>query len=541
MPITDPTDIAGLGLWFDGDDASSITISSGSSVSQWNDKSGNARHLTQGTAARQPQYTATLNGRDGLTFNTSQAYWMTVDFTPMTQPVTRFIVCQLNAGFGVTLHDSAAGFTSRMMFARYSNNNLVLYAGGGEPVVGTGDTNVHLWTTVYNDTASIHRAEGLLVGTTHSPGSQALDGITLAASIGGGADHVDGAIYEVIFYDALLTGAQISDVEAYLATKWGITLPAPPLISHVALGVKAGTGTTTVSVAHPAGTANHQVLLAGRCAWEPTVTFADESGWTASGSLSGGTGTATDAHQTAIRVDRKELSASDAGPTVFDQTVSAQGGVAAVMASYQKASTTATWGFATATGDDATHAANRSVTASSTMGLAVGDIVTAWVAVDTDASMTITSPAITATNVTFGATTRRTSGVGSGTGDDGNIELFDAEVTALSSGTEQTQAPVLDFTTATTQCGPVAFVRLRAVPANVNGTAAGSLAISGVAAGAPAGPGGGVGEAAGTVAFGATASGAVAHTATAAGTLAITGTAVVPSGGADHVHPVDVV
>ena len=44
-------------LWLDADDATTITKDGGNLVSQWNDKSGNARHVTQATAAnRQPPF-----------------------------------------------------------------------------------------------------------------------------------------------------------------------------------------------------------------------------------------------------------------------------------------------------------------------------------------------------------------------------------------------------------------------------------------------------------------------------------------------------
>lgn len=55
-----------LALWLDAADASTITLN-GSTVSQWNDKSGNARHVSQATAANQPQYEGTgLNGKPSL-------------------------------------------------------------------------------------------------------------------------------------------------------------------------------------------------------------------------------------------------------------------------------------------------------------------------------------------------------------------------------------------------------------------------------------------------------------------------------------------
>lgn len=52
----DPSELgASLALWLDADDASTITLN-GSTVSQWDDKSGNDRHASQGTAADQPAY-----------------------------------------------------------------------------------------------------------------------------------------------------------------------------------------------------------------------------------------------------------------------------------------------------------------------------------------------------------------------------------------------------------------------------------------------------------------------------------------------------
>jgi hypothetical protein len=44
--FTDPTDLPNLVYWYDATDASTFTFSSGVIVSQWNDKSGNAYHMT---------------------------------------------------------------------------------------------------------------------------------------------------------------------------------------------------------------------------------------------------------------------------------------------------------------------------------------------------------------------------------------------------------------------------------------------------------------------------------------------------------------
>ena len=64
-PFT-PASISGLALWLDAADTATITQSSGL-VSQWNDKSGNARHATQATGANQPvTNTRTIGGRNAI-------------------------------------------------------------------------------------------------------------------------------------------------------------------------------------------------------------------------------------------------------------------------------------------------------------------------------------------------------------------------------------------------------------------------------------------------------------------------------------------
>ncbi len=68
-PAFAPTDISGLQLWLDAADTATIT-QSGGSVSQWNDKSGNANHATQGTGAYQPVTNSkTINSRNVIDFD----------------------------------------------------------------------------------------------------------------------------------------------------------------------------------------------------------------------------------------------------------------------------------------------------------------------------------------------------------------------------------------------------------------------------------------------------------------------------------------
>lgn len=291
-------------------------------------------------------------------------------------------------------------------------------------------------------------------------------------------------------------------------------------VSHVATGAKSSGGTTTVSIASPAGTASGQMLLAFRAGWIPATSWTDETDWTASGhTTTGGTGSSVDAHTTAIRADRRILTGSLAGPTVFDQTHSSNAGTIGIMLSYQHAG----GGFdtvATGTGDDATHGTNRSITTSGTINLAVDDVVVVGVATDTDTNLaSFANQAITASGITFGSTTRRSpASAGVSTGGDGNIEVFEATVTAGSG----TVAVTLAFDTATNQCGPGVFVRLREVASGPNdGAATGAISWAGAATGTTVRSG----AASGSIGWVGAATGVAVHNGSATGSISWAGAA----------------
>lgn len=226
-------------------------------------------------------------------------------------------------------------------------------------------------------------------------------------------------------------------------------------IAFGALGAKATTGTATIAIAHPASVGAADLLLACRNVWLNTATASDETGWTAAGDLAGGTGGAVnDAHSTRVRADYRVAAGGETGTVTFDQGGTVNG-VIGVMARYTK-DAGATWDVAAQTGDDATHGADRAVTLGSAHTVAVGDWVVAVVAQDLQTAATVTATAFTGT-ATFGTITRRTSGTGTTTGVNGNIEVYDAEVTGAGTCTGFT------ITTTASQCGPVDIVRLREV------------------------------------------------------------------------------
>lgn len=227
-------------------------------------------------------------------------------------------------------------------------------------------------------------------------------------------------------------------------------------IAFGAISAKTTTGTTTCAIAYPATVGAGDLLVAARNVYHAAgVAGSDEAGWNAAGSLRAGADNAVaDDHSTLIKGDYTVAVGGETGTVTFDQTGTLSG-VVGYMARYTKGAGTS-WDVAFETAGDSTHAANRAVTLSTGHTVAVGDVLVALVASDTDAAPGYSSAAFTGT-ATFGTINRRSAGTGATTGVDGNIEWFDIEVTGAGTCTGFT------MTCTGSQCGPVDILRLREV------------------------------------------------------------------------------
>lgn len=118
----DPRRIAGLELWVDASDVSTITLN-GSNVSEWRDKSGNGVHATQTTFVNQPAFSATSwSGRPSVNFTRGSSHFL--EFTPfvLTTQTVFFVIeptasMPLNSGSTILQNiQSGAGQFNRWDF-----------------------------------------------------------------------------------------------------------------------------------------------------------------------------------------------------------------------------------------------------------------------------------------------------------------------------------------------------------------------------------------------------------------------------------------
>lgn len=226
--VTTPP-VTGYYLWFDASDAASFTYSSGTVVSQWNDKSGNTRHLTQGTVLNQPTRSGTQNGLPTVVFDGSNDALSNSSIAGNSSGFTLFIAGKMGSGtsaYGRILSSSAGGtdYTSSAIVVHRQAGGSVL-AGERNAVIRSSSTmSMDAWhaITVNNDMTTSRMYIDGVIGSTAGADTVALVSsvIALGRATNGG-DFFAGEIAEVLLYLSFLNTTDRQSVEAYLKTKWG--------------------------------------------------------------------------------------------------------------------------------------------------------------------------------------------------------------------------------------------------------------------------------------------------------------------------------
>ena len=240
-----PTQISGCQLWFDAADNTTFTYSSGTSISQWRDKSSNAYSVIQATASNQPTLTSGAQNRlPGIQFSQSTYLYQTA--TSMPAFTTGGSTSVLMAARNATNNDSwniintiwfdinALAATQRYHFSfnqnttdgttLYTNNTLV---GQVTSNAVAPSANAILGFTASATSQTIHTN-----GSTDSYAGTTLPDAT------GNSDFIFNdprnnlasaniMIFEMIGYNTQITTAERQQLEGYLAWKWEMVTNLP--------------------------------------------------------------------------------------------------------------------------------------------------------------------------------------------------------------------------------------------------------------------------------------------------------------------------
>jgi hypothetical protein len=220
-----PFSVLGLSplVWIDASDTSTIT-ESGGAVSQIDDKSGNAYHLTQADALRQPLTgVSTINGRNVLHYggiSGGQRDWLTNTSAPVASTsYTMFAVYYVkDARFATFSTGNILGVAYR---GREANSNTTLS-------LAMSATSLYVDAVQFTGTTQGDVHDAVNVGSPNivrlTFTSTTYDGVSFGYPADVQRAFKDQTLVAEAFFVASPTASEIADAEAYLAEKYGITI-----------------------------------------------------------------------------------------------------------------------------------------------------------------------------------------------------------------------------------------------------------------------------------------------------------------------------
>jgi len=252
----DPRSIAGLALWLDAGDSSSVTLNSGN-VSEWRDKSGNGKHYAQSTAASQPAYVASgQNARSVIRTDGTKHLRRESGGSPLVESLNYF--GETTQSVFIAWKATSRSFANYLFWANNNNGTVRLQITG--PASGSGSlaqyfidsgnstagrlstttsaltfTNSHLIAFRRDGSSYAAWANGTSVGTATNASAPAFSTSGTASIFtalnnagglldGAGAITPGGDLYEIACYSRSLTDSERQAIERYIGAKWGITV-----------------------------------------------------------------------------------------------------------------------------------------------------------------------------------------------------------------------------------------------------------------------------------------------------------------------------
>lgn len=235
-------------LWFDASDSSTVILNSG--VAEWRDKSGNNRHLAQGTSSQRPLITETLNNQPVISFTRSNRHFLQNTLFPISgwsNLLVFILVKWVTSGNSIPdiqcLIDNNHFGTPPRGFVIQDRPDLInkpvtvasLTSGmsdinGARDTITTGNDTWQM-LGLYSSSAfdRLYRNGNFISSITRSNGAFNYQNILNVGRWGGegGSRYINGSIAEIVITKNTDT---IDKIFGYFAHKWGLTANLP--INH---------------------------------------------------------------------------------------------------------------------------------------------------------------------------------------------------------------------------------------------------------------------------------------------------------------------
>jgi hypothetical protein len=213
-----PSLLSNLLAWYDAADPSTITLV-GSKISQWNDKSASALHLTQGTDASRPTYTAGgLNSRNVATYG--GAAYMATDAALSHAGAYSAGAVVNNVGGGRAVFQIGAVNDKGSLFSESSLWKSRPQGSTGATIALVNNAVATLTTAVSTTAADIWK-DGTLGTPLASGGAAAVNKVLTVGGLNSTTYLFSGYMAEIVLTGNTLGTTERQKLEGYLAYKWG--------------------------------------------------------------------------------------------------------------------------------------------------------------------------------------------------------------------------------------------------------------------------------------------------------------------------------
>ena len=222
LPVKDQ-----LNLWLDSADDTVFSYSSGTTVSQWRDKSGQNNHAVVGGGS--PLRSVAINSRTAVSFTSNS--WFRCTTGSFTSTATHFVVCRA----------TSSSTTYQRVYNGGANTDYYVFIGGLTNNIATFWGNGSSWNDVTANSPSTTILNTLRIISAINTGTSATpyyDGTAMTAKVtnpasytgyelnsyGGGytGQPLVGEVCEIIVYNKQLSATELKQVHTYLGQKWGI-------------------------------------------------------------------------------------------------------------------------------------------------------------------------------------------------------------------------------------------------------------------------------------------------------------------------------
>lgn len=220
-----PKSITGLSAWWQADDV----VLSGSKITQFNDKSGNNRHMSSSNTTYQltQSIDSAYNNKIVAITNGSANQIYTCNSFTISQPFTIFAVGDVNGTLGLDYETflDAGGFGARVIMRTDPSFNFIVYAGSANITLRTFNSKVSssiAWCE-YNGASTKGNVNLSAATSLSTPGTYSLTQPQLFVGNAGGYPMKDGAKFgTLLVYNKILTTTERKKVMSYLASYYGI-------------------------------------------------------------------------------------------------------------------------------------------------------------------------------------------------------------------------------------------------------------------------------------------------------------------------------